>query len=44
MLCETLMIFFLGWAFHALNFLEITVDMMLYFRNVKLDKQAELTK
>ena len=34
-------IFFLGWAFYFLNFIEITVDMALYFRNVKLDRIAD---
>lgn len=33
-------LFYLGWAFYVLNLLEITVDMALYFRNVKLDKAA----
>ena len=32
-------IFFLAWAFYFLNIAEITVDMVLYFRNVKLDKK-----
>ena len=31
-------IFFLGWAFYVLNFVEITIDILLYFRNTKLDK------
>ena len=31
-------IFFLAWAFYFLNFFEITVDMVLYFRNTKLDR------
>ncbi len=35
-------IFFLGWAFYFLNFIEITVDIILYFRNAKLDKEREL--
>ena len=34
-------VFFLGWAFYFLNFIEITIDMILYFRNVKLDKERE---
>lgn len=34
-------IFFLGWAFYVLNFIEITIDICLYFRNVKLDKLAD---
>ena len=37
-------IFFLGWAFYFLNFIEITVDMILYFRNVKLDKERDAAK
>lgn len=34
-------IFFLAWAFYFLNFIEITVDILLYFRNVRLDKAAD---
>lgn len=34
-------IFYLGWFFYCLNFVEISIDMLLYFRNVKLDKAAE---
>ena len=34
-------IFYLGWAFYFLNFIEITIDILLYFRNVKLDKKRE---
>lgn len=34
-------IFFLGWAFYVLNFVEITIDIALYFRNTKLDKQRD---
>ena len=34
-------LFYLSWAFYVLNFLEITIDMLLYFRNIKLDKQRE---
>ena len=34
-------LFFLAWAFYILNILEITVDMLLYFRNVRLDKKRE---
>ena len=37
-------IFFLAWAFYFLNIAEITVDMVLYFRNVKLDKNREAEK
>ena len=35
-------LFYLGWAFYVLNFLEISIDMLLYFRNTKLDKEREL--
>lgn len=31
-------IFYLGFFFYVLNFVEITIDIALYFRNVKYDK------
>ena len=34
-------LFYLSWVFYVLNFLEITVDMGLYFRNMKFDKAAD---
>lgn len=34
-------LFYLSWAFYFLNLFEITVDMLLYFRNIRLDRQAE---
>ena len=34
-------IFFLGWFFYVLNFVEISIDVALYFRNKKLDALAE---
>ena len=34
-------IFYLGWFFYVLNMVEITIDIILYFRNVKLDKARE---
>lgn len=34
-------VFFLAWAFYFLNITEITIDMLLYFRNLKLDKERE---
>ena len=37
-------IFFLGWAFYFFNFIMITIDMILYFRNKKLDEAAEAAK
>lgn len=36
-------LFYLGWAFYVLNIVEITIDMLLYFRNVKLDRARENT-
>ena len=30
--------FYLSWVFYVLNFLEITVDIGLYFRNARLDR------
>ena len=35
-------IFFLSFFFYILNFIEISIDVALYFRNVKLDKGREL--
>lgn len=37
-------LFYLSWFFYFLNFVEITIDMALYFRNVKLDKIADAAK
>ena len=34
-------LFYLGWFFYVLNIVEISIDMALYFRNVKLDKERE---
>lgn len=34
-------LFYLAWAFYVLNFVEITIDMLLYFRNTKLDHERE---
>jgi hypothetical protein len=34
-------LFYLGWFFYFLNIIEISIDMMLYFRNVKLDRSAQ---
>ena len=34
-------VFFLGWGFYFFNFIMITIDMILYYRNSKLDKVAE---
>lgn len=34
-------LFFLGFFFYILNIAEITIDMALYFRNVKLDKEID---
>ena len=38
---ETSWLFYLGGFFYFLNSIEITIDMALYFRNVKLDKERE---
>ncbi|MDD2413724.1 MAG: hypothetical protein PHI94_00970 [Eubacteriaceae bacterium] len=31
-------LFYLGWFFYILNIIEISIDMALYFRNIKLDR------
>jgi hypothetical protein len=35
-------IFFLSFFFYCLNFIEISIDVALYFRNTKLDKEADM--
>jgi hypothetical protein len=37
-------LFFLAWGLYFLNFIEITIDIALYFRNRKLDRARELQK
>ena len=37
-------VFFLGWAFYFFNFLMISIDILLYFRNRKLDKEKDAAK
>ncbi len=34
--------FYLSFFFYVLNFIEISIDVALYFRNKKLDEAAEL--
>ena len=34
-------IFFLSFFFYVLNFVEISIDVALYFRNKKLDEEAD---
>lgn len=34
-------IFFLGFFFYVLNFIEISIDVGLYFRNCKYDKMVQ---
>ena len=34
--------FFLSFFFYVLNFIEISIDVGLYFRNKKLDAAAEM--
>ena len=36
-------LFYLSFFFYILNFIEITIDVLLYFRNCKYDKLAALT-
>ena len=38
---KTGFIFFLSFFFYVLNFIEISIDVMLYFRNKKLDEAAD---
>ena len=35
-------IFYLSFFFYVLNFIEISIDVALYFRNKKLDEAADL--
>lgn len=35
-------LFYLGWGFYVLNFIEITIDMLLYLRNAKLDRRHDV--
>ncbi len=35
-------IFYLGWFFYVWNLAAISIDMLLYFRNIRLDKEREL--
>ena len=37
-------IFFLSFFFYVLNFVEISIDVALYFRNTRLDKLADAEK
>lgn len=39
---EFTVIFFLSFIFYIINFVAISIDVGLYFRNKKLDKAAEL--
>ena len=34
-------LFYLAWFFYVMNFIEISIDVVLYFRNTRLDKQRE---
>ncbi len=34
-------LFYLAWIFYFLNITEITVDMILYFRNIRLDRERD---
>ncbi len=35
-------LFYMGFIFYILNILEISIDMLLYARNTRLDKLAEI--
>jgi hypothetical protein len=37
-------LFYLGWFFYLLNIVEISIDMLLYFRNARLDSLADTEK
>lgn len=37
-------LFYMGWIFYIFNLIAISIDMALYFRNVKLDKEREEQK
>ncbi len=37
-------VFYLGFFFYVLNFIEISIDVALYFRNTKLDKLRDKGK
>lgn len=37
-------LFFLSFFFYVLNFIMISIDVMLYFRNTKLDREREENK
>ena len=38
---ETSWLFYLEWFLYFINIAEITIDILLYFRNVKLDKERD---
>ena len=35
-------LFYLSWAFYVINITEITIDMMLYMRNTRLDNMDKI--
>lgn len=37
-------LFYLSFFFYVLNFIEISIDVALYFRNAKLDREADLAR
>ena len=39
---ESGFMFYIAFFFYVLNFIEISIDVGLYFRNKKLDEAAEL--
>ncbi|MDD3921003.1 MAG: hypothetical protein PHO41_07540 [Eubacteriales bacterium] len=40
---ELTFLFYMGWFFYIVNLVEISIDMALYFRNTKLDREREQT-
>ncbi len=35
------LLFYLSFVFYVLNFIQIGIDILLYFRNAKLDRERE---
>lgn len=34
-------VFYLGWIFYVINLLTVSIDILLYYRNRRLDQKAE---
>ncbi|MDO4556593.1 MAG: hypothetical protein Q4B70_15870 [Lachnospiraceae bacterium] len=35
-------LFYLGWVFYCLNIIEITIDILLYFRNRRIEMSSQI--